>query len=269
MKLITSSPHGHLHPSWSAFDAVNIVNDGESGDVQISLETERLFPGKYGPPIYSAIQAADGPAVLVNSDIRLNLSPKQVRALLDRFELTIAQRIETPAGKLNPWGIDVFVFDDRFRARMLALPGWEKLQFGAPWWDYVLPLAALQSGVDVGVVNSPVAFHHTHEQRWDAMAQRWAGEYSRRFLTSVGFRPDGDLARESCTAIKARATPVVVHQSMVEELAWRFATQPDPTPAPASAPEPSLGRRAERAARPYVHAVRPYVHAVRRFLVQR
>jgi len=251
LKIVTSSPDGARRPSWKGFVVLNVVNQGEKGDVFVGMDKPRLFPGRYGPPIGEVLNMTRGEVILVNADIDLNLDG----ADLSQFEggLAFSGRIDTPGGFLNPWAVDLFVYDDALVSSLKEAGGWEKFQLGGPWWDYVLPVAALCLGLPVWRITSPVAFHQIHERRWSQSDYLIGAAAARKHLGALGFHGPEEASEfsKACRDFfmeNAEEAPIL--SGPANDLAWRYATlSPHPFDPRRTAPWP---KRLERRARPYL-----------------
>lgn len=258
VQLITSSPDDTRDESWSAFDVLNIVNLGERGDIKVSPAVDRIFHGRFGPPLSAVMEAVTGPTILINADIKISLTPEKIMQILETHEFAISQRIETPSGKINPWGIDMFIMDRRFIQRIMRTTGWEMLQLGAPWWDYVLPIAASMTGASMGVINAPVAFHETHTQRWDKADHHVTEYFAKSYFQRLGFAPagSGSFGGMCFAEIMSRADPINLRGTLAENVLWEVATDAlkpiTPEPIAITEKRVSFGRGLERACRPYV-----------------
>lgn len=250
MKLITSSRHGRIDPSWVMFDVLNVVNEGETGDITCLDSVPRIFPHRYGPPLGALMELANGPTVIVNADIRLSVLPSQLTQAA-RGGLAFAQRIETPSGRLHPWGFDLFAFDDTLKMALRNVKGWEDFQLGAPWWDYVLPLMAARAGVPLRRIAAPVAYHTTHTQHWRDDDYQLLGK---RVAVLMGQRGPLRTFAVSCHgAIISQADDVnPLMGEPTADLAWRYATS---TPPLAAVPVGPM-RRLERRIRPVFKLVK-------------
>lgn len=262
MKILTSNPKNLLPVGWWPFEIVNVINAGEScpGAVHASADDPRLFPERYGPSLGAMLDMSEGPTLLTNADIELDV---QI-ADLDRFSegLAFARRIEMPSGLLNPWSIDVMIFGDRFRDVLSQSRGWRAFQFSAPWSDYLLPMAAIQAGLPVWQITSPIAFHESHEPRWGGEERRAMTPAALHYLREIGWplKPGGgelyDLGTYCYLDIMSAAQRVTINPTPVAQLAWRYATEISQISVLVETDFQSISwpRRMERALRPYVTA---------------
>lgn len=251
MKLITSSRYGRIDPSWVMFEVLNVVNEGEIGDITCLDGVSRIFPHRYGPPLGALMELADGPTVIVNADIRLAVMPSQLTQAA-RGGLAFAQRIETPSGRIHPWGFDLFAFDDTLKMALRNVRGWQDFQLGAPWWDYVFPMMAARAGVPLRRIAAPVAYHTSHTQNWRDDDYQLLGK---RVAVLMGQRvPVQTLAAASRAAILSKADDVnPLMGDPTAELAWRYATEKPPLPV--AVPVGPM-RRLERRIRPVFKLVK-------------
>lgn len=242
MKIITSNP-GNKPVSWPGYRAINVLNEGEDGDgVHVPTSKARLFPGRYGPPVSAMLELTrvDG-GIFVNSDIELTTPGLRQfivsSPVADSRVVTYARRIETPSFKLNPWGIDVLIVGPSFYRDLNEHSGWQALQFGAPWWDVVLPTAAALMGYTVQRIDAPVAFHCTHTQRWSRLDWRIAGEYARAFLVDLALRKgvtdfpahkdlhEFHFAMRAWRDARTASVQMLVAPSIIQDAMWRFANR--------------------------------------------
>jgi hypothetical protein len=133
--------------------------------------------------------------VLCNADIVVADDLKTVVTHLDPAAVYCAHRVEVEFNSANPelldrkavyrLGFDLFVLPPefvQFVREFRALP--REFHVGEPWWDYLLPLAALAAGFPVKrLPYSPtIAMHHRHPIRFDKETWLKRGE---AFLTTV------------------------------------------------------------------------------------
>ena len=273
MRIITSAPNFKRPASWLAYDVTNVVCGREDGPgAAVSEAHPRLFPGCYGPPLGQVMALIPGSAAIVNSDIELTTSGLGTFSKSDC--VTYARRIETPSGALNPWGIDVLIIGEAFKSALRKHTGWEKFQLGAPAWDTAMVTAAVLMGLDLRRIDAPVAFHRTHEQRWDWDAWESAMGYAHRWLDGLAaayghtdfpraMGPTFHHLRRWHYDLRAwrdeRTRPMHfdVAPPQIQNLVWtRALAEPAPTPLVVNQKRPGLGRRLERAMRPTFHNIR-------------
>jgi hypothetical protein len=233
-----------------------------------------------------------GSAAIVNSDIELTTSCLGTFVKSDC--VTYARRIETPSGALNPWGIDVLIIGEGFKSALRKHTGWEKFQLGAPAWDTAMVTAAVLMGLDLRRIDAPVAFHRTHDQRWDWDSWETAMSYAHRWLDGLAAAyGHTDFPRAKVPTFhhlrkwhydllawrdeRTRPMHLDVAPPQIQNLVWtralaepalsqnkfdalvrwkRALAEPAPTPLVVNQKRPGLGRRLERAMRPTFHSIR-------------
>jgi len=141
-----------------------------------------------------ALMDKDSHTILCNADIMLNEPLTRLQSHLDPLTVYLAHRVEvelnsTDAQLLNfkslhNWGFDVFILPPRF-VRFVTESSVIPMSFriGEPWWDYLIPIAALAGGFPVKrlPVKEPVALHYEHPRQFDYLTwQRLGIEF---FLT--------------------------------------------------------------------------------------
>lgn len=170
-----------------------------AGEVQIVETTNDAQREAKRPLVYfhdllrAAVQASTGDVVAItNADVLLH-DPSAIERLCRRVTPTravMARRIDVdnPArlrGDIYPCGFDFFAVH---ASQLVKVPD-VRLVFGAPWWDYFLPIALLAQGVELELTTHPVAYHLRHDERWNmalwrAMGQRYV-QGVRALLTSA------------------------------------------------------------------------------------
>lgn len=66
------------------------------------------------------------------------------------------------AGRMYSVGFDYFLFPADSIPRLSA----QGIPMGTPWWDYMLPLSAMDHSLPVSRVISPMALHKRHDLNW-------------------------------------------------------------------------------------------------------
>jgi FkbM family methyltransferase len=176
----------------------------EHYDVGFVPVTETAAPqfGRHYVPVTAMTRWAaehDATALLINSDIELELAPWELERLSVHSSDGLAYLVRhnhngsRADGVREPFGIDAFLF----RGRDVAdLPD-SFLSLGQPFWDYWLPsVFAKHYSPDF-----PVAFHlgHPHDWSWETW-QRCATEFAR--VTGTQAATD---THEACHALSANA----------------------------------------------------------------
>lgn len=132
--------------------------------------------------------ATGGVVAITNADVLLR-SRAVVEQLCERVTPTravVARRVdvENPIdAEGTPYygGFDFFAV----HASQLAKIADIGLIFGAPWWDYYLPIALLAQGVEVELTGQAFAYHLQHTERWNAELWQAMGERFRAGVASL------------------------------------------------------------------------------------
>jgi hypothetical protein len=113
---------------------------------------------------------ADGPVVITNSDILLDVPDDTYEriAAIRPGECLVAKRVDVEsvdarAGSEYRYGYDFFAYHTR------DLKGFAEgdFVFGAPFWDHFLPIRMFLRGAKQVRANGGFAFHMIHSERWD------------------------------------------------------------------------------------------------------
>jgi hypothetical protein len=112
--------------------------------------------------ILQNIRMENGLCAIVNSDIILN---KEIKIDDIGNDLVIATRWEIDGDKRYPFvnGYDLFIFD----AKLTDIYMNPNYVIGMPWWDFWIPLIAIQRGLRVLHISNQSIFHRTHETNYD------------------------------------------------------------------------------------------------------
>jgi FkbM family methyltransferase len=175
-------------------------------DIEFVPVAETTLPvfGKHLVPIAAMLRWAarhDGPVLLLNSDISLQLADWELRRLrwlcddglcyIVRFN---HDGVEARASR-EAFGIDGFLFHGRHAA---GLPE-SFLSMGQPFWDYWLPYSFAARNRPIYTVEFPAGFHMNHQPRWSWDTwHRCALEFAR--ITGE----DAGDSFESCVAMSLR-----------------------------------------------------------------
>ncbi len=138
----------------------------------VTASPERIFVGRYGPSLGAAFSAAGDSEIcaVINADIYM--VPSNIRNLVtarpDAF--FVAHRLDVgkiggDALGLYRDGIDAVFFHRTAFAPVLEDTDLCRFQFGAPFWDLVIPMAASFHG-PVVFLEPPFILHAMHEARW-------------------------------------------------------------------------------------------------------
>lgn len=238
-KIITSARDYAKPNSWLAYQAVNMCNPDEGEGWKVPETEPRLFPGRYGAPIGPILKTSNlyGGAILTNVDIEL--TTPSLGSFNKPGVVTFARRIEHPTMKLNRWGIDVIIVPPDLYTKLALHDGWRAFQFGAPWWDVLVPTAAAILGFKLQRIDAPVAYHQTHKQRWSNQDWSVAGLACQNCLTQMAERsgrydfPHGGDLFEWHHAVRrwrddlTESVSIPVAPPIIQEAVWREATRPD------------------------------------------
>lgn len=142
----------------------------------IVLETSETSEKVFGRPyprisgLFNWAVKQRQPSLLINSDILLRTTPELLAKCVDftsngglccfiwhNYKDTIED------AKRERWGIDGFLFDGR---KVSEIPDSLVMSIGQPWWDFWVPQHFLNEGRELCMVESPVAFHHSHKLAW-------------------------------------------------------------------------------------------------------
>lgn len=188
------------HPSEVA--ALKSLYDVEFVPVE---ETTAAVFGKHYVPINAMIDWARGrgvPVLVVNSDIRLQMSVWEVKRLrwLSDGGLCYFVRYNHDGNlrraQRELYGIDAFLFDGRDSP---PFPD-SFLSMGKPFWDYWVPHTFSTHGRPVCAVEFPAAYHRNHRTQWTWEDWHRCGL---EFARATG-EPDGDRSRQACNVMAAR-----------------------------------------------------------------
>jgi FkbM family methyltransferase len=176
-------------------------------DVEFVSVAETTMPvfGRHFVPITAMVSWAskhNGPVLLLNSDINLQLADwevKRIRWLSDDGLCYLVRY--NHSGVLSraareAFGIDAFLFHGR---HALDLPA-SFLSMGQPFWDYWLPHAFACREHPIYTVEFPAGFHMRHQLRWSwDMWHRCALEFAR-----ITGQPGSVDSFEACIAMSVR-----------------------------------------------------------------
>ena len=120
--------------------------------------------------IAAACSFTNGPVVITNSDILLDISNETLDriAAIQPGECLVAKRVdiesvEARAGSEYRFGYDFFAYHTRDLRRFAE----GDFVFGAPWWDHFLPITMFLRGVTQINASKGFAYHLVHSERWD------------------------------------------------------------------------------------------------------
>ena len=129
---------------------------------------------------------------IVNSDIMP--SDDASRVILEKYgeslsrgSMVYSRRTDInilPNGRISDKSKFAFGFDMFFSiAGSMMTVGRSHLVFGAPWWDYWLPLNYCVNGIHVSEIMEEIGFHIRHDTNWSEEAYKSCGI---EFLNSLG-----------------------------------------------------------------------------------
>jgi hypothetical protein len=223
--------------SWlaSGFDVCSVNLPGE--DFSAPPEIERVFSeergyysNRYGPALGAAFSVARQDQIAItNADIYLARleGGAQTLSAMARDAFIFSQRVDVSSldglvGAMYPLGIDLIAFDRHKFAPLVNDPGLRKFQFGCPWWDYVVPIAASFFG-PVKRLTPPLIFHHAHEFRWHKEDQEAMAEAAQTVLLRLARQAGTPLARDFIA--KAENTGGDRRAFSVMCIDWLFASE--------------------------------------------
>lgn len=170
------------------------------------VQVERTGLAEYGRHVVplnefaSWIAACGEPALIINADNELRVTPAQVEHLtaLAGTGVPMLAKVHHDADGGNPCvepaGFDAFLLSPRH----CHLYAESFLSLGQPWWDYWVPWMVMKAGEPLYLPREPVAFHlrHAGGWGWDPW-RRGAVELARL----AGLDAGGDSA--SCSRLSA------------------------------------------------------------------
>lgn len=173
-------------------DEIDAIRDSFSG-VEF-VEVKRNAAGELGRPLIyfddllDGLNGADTDLLgIINSDIIIDT--RNAQASLDEigrtagFSLTFGNRVnsaseEVFSGSFYMGGYDWFFFGREF----LNASRGSGMIFGAPWWDFWLPISAMINHFELVNLRREFAFHPHHELAWK---EEWFLTLGRRFLVAL------------------------------------------------------------------------------------
>ena len=110
----------------------------------------------------------NGHSLLINADCRLCISPMIMCSLAERSKDGLVYLIRHDVdenGQIKQYnsGIDGFLIPNECAS---LIPNSNIYCMGKPWWDYLLPMAMLQSNKIIASPTFPVLYHTIHEIQW-------------------------------------------------------------------------------------------------------
>lgn len=142
--------------------------------------------------------AASDQIIFLNADVALLPTFKETLAALDRSAIYYGRRLELEpdpdscnqlvSNGFYPWGYDCFIFPRDFIRQITSANLIPKLfRIGEPWWDYVVPMAAIALGYKVRTLpeDRPLIAHLQHETRYDHECWTTNGQRFLAFLSKL------------------------------------------------------------------------------------
>jgi hypothetical protein len=138
------------------------------------VQVERTGLAQYGRHVVPLnefvcwIGATAEPALIINADNELRVTPAQVQRLADlgASGVPMLAKVHHDANGSNPCvepaGFDAFLLSPRH----CHLYAESFLSLGQPWWDYWIPWMVMQAGEPLYLPSEPVAFHLRHPGGW-------------------------------------------------------------------------------------------------------
>jgi FkbM family methyltransferase len=181
--------------SWVQFSySVISVSERAPPDAQVRWAQTNARPSI--AELFDAMpQDGDTHTVLCNADILVSEELMRLSARLDPAAVYLAHRVDVEFNDKNPqlldskemyeFGFDLFLLPPefvRFVRDSRVLP--PEFLIGQPWWDYLVPLAALAGGFPVKRLpcSQALALHHRHPVQYDNATWTKLGE---TFLATV------------------------------------------------------------------------------------
>jgi len=165
-----------------------IAELGLTGTIPATMN-EAFFPDRYGPPLADLFDAfpEDEQIAYVNADVFM-LRGNLAEFLQGKYDdvLTMARRSDVDflgasSCKTFELGLDFFCFNPSRVRGVMADPNIRRFQVGAPWWDYVFPLACMKS-VPAHTLQEPIIVHQLHPDRWAPLIWNELGIHAGRAL---------------------------------------------------------------------------------------
>ena len=120
--------------------------------------------------IRAACSDGEGPLVIANSDILLDIPPETSEriAAIQPGECLVASRVDIRSmdvydGSEYRSGYDFFAYHTYDLRGVADSP----FIFGLPWWDHFLPIAMFLQGARPVGPSKGIAYHLEHTERWD------------------------------------------------------------------------------------------------------
>ncbi|HVX35422.1 MAG TPA: hypothetical protein VHC71_04295 [Hyphomicrobium sp.] len=262
---------------------------GLTGTIPAKMN-EAFFPNRYGPPLADLFDSLpkNEQVAYVNADIFM-LRGNLADSLREKHDdaLVMARRSDLDflgAGACETFelGLDFFCFNPSRLRNVMADPNIRRFQIGAPWWDYVFPLACMTSTRPL-TLHEPIIVHQLHPDRWDPSIWNELGIHAGRALAKYFPEPfqyilDHISDYKSPAQIFATATQIrLFNGSNVLQVPLQpcdyFPTIPTnfaaPTKVPKMVPQTSSEkdfyyRKRRSWPRSATHAVRDYLRVFRR-----
>ena len=103
--------------------------------------------------------------------------------------------LDSKNGNLDACGFDYFIYD-----RNINFPSLQnRLCLGMPFWDHWVPLTGLLSGIEIKILDSPVAHHASHPVKWSDQTLSFNDEFIRLLILLRDITPNSTLADRRLT----------------------------------------------------------------------
>jgi hypothetical protein len=133
-----------------------------------------VWPDRFGPPLGGMFDVfpKNERLAFVNSDIYM-LRSNLASVLGGTAERTLfaarrsdVEQLGSTISETFRLGFDFFCFNPADVPHVLSDVNIRRFQLGAPWWDYVFPLACMISA-ELRMLREPAIAHQIHGDRWD------------------------------------------------------------------------------------------------------
>jgi len=133
----------------------------------VAVSASRSFP-RATPRVFDLIQAAaDGPMLVINSDIEILGPQSRLLDLVARRQTAIGIRHNWETHRVDAtierWGYDAFLL---YPEDVATLPDLD-FAIGQPMWDWWIPVHLDSVGVSIEYLADPFLYHLAHAIHWD------------------------------------------------------------------------------------------------------
>lgn len=181
----------------------------EFGICRVEVERDALdLCGK--PLVYitdfirAACSAGEGPLVIANADILLDIPPETSEriAAIQPGECLVARRVDIRSmdvckGNEYRSGYDFFAYHTHDLRGIADSP----FVFGLPWWDHFLPIAIFLQGVRPIGPGKGIAYHLEHTERWEWQSYSRLGHQYISLMNELDDNGAGALAQSINAAV--------------------------------------------------------------------